>query len=114
MAAVYVTNLVINSNSDFSQSFTLESSAGELPLNLTGYEVTAQFRKWSGSSTAVSFGTTITNPPTRGQIYLTLDPEQTENLKPGRYVYDVVVTDTYGIKNRVIEGMVLVREGVTR
>ena len=114
MSAVYVTNLVVNSNSDFAQSFNLESSGGEFPLNLTGYKITAQFRKWSGSSTSVSFGTTITNPPTRGQIYLTLNSEQTKNLKAGRYVYDVVITDIYGVKSRVIEGMVLVREGVTR
>jgi hypothetical protein len=114
MSAVYVTNLVINSGADFSQSFNLESSAGEFPLNLTGYQITAQFRKWSGSSTSVSFGTTITDPPSRGQIYLTLDSEQTQNLKPGRYVYDVIITDNYNIKNRVIEGMILVREGVTR
>jgi len=114
MAAVYVTNLVINSNSDFLQSFTLESSAGEFPLNLTGYGVTAQFRKWSGSSTSVSFGTTISNPPSSGRIYLTLDSQQTKDLKSGRYVYDIIIIDSYGIKTRVIEGMVLVREGVTR
>jgi hypothetical protein len=35
-------------------------------------------------------------------------------LKPGRYVYDVVIEDEFGVKNRVIEGMVLVTEGVTR
>ena len=27
---------------------------------------------------------------------------------------DILIIDPYGIKNRVIEGMVLLREGVTR
>jgi hypothetical protein len=114
MAAVYVTNLVINSGADFSQSFNLQTTDSESPLNLTGYQVNAQFRKWSGSSTAVSFATTVTSPPSLGQLFLTLSSQDTESIKPGRYVYDVILTNQVGIKDRVIEGMVLVREGVTR
>ena len=114
MAAVYVTNLVINSGADFSQSFNLQTTDSESPLNLTGYQVNAQFRKWSGSSTAVSFATTVTSPPSLGQLFLTLSSQDTESIKPGRYVYDVILTNQFGIKDRVIEGMVLVREGVTR
>jgi hypothetical protein len=115
MAAVYVTNIVINSGADFIQSFDLANEETDSPLDLTGYEVNAQFRKWAGSSTSVSFGTTIIDPPNLGRILLTLSPEDTVSLKPGRYVYDILITDTYNeIKARVIEGMVLVREGVTR
>ncbi|MGA1048325.1 MAG: hypothetical protein ACO3UU_09955 [Minisyncoccia bacterium] len=113
MAAVYVNNLVINSGSDFSQSFNLEGSDNS-PLNLTGYQVDAQMRKWSGSSVAITFTTTIELPSTQGKILISLSSEDTTNIKPGRYIYDVVITDSLGIKNRVIEGMVLVREGVTR
>jgi hypothetical protein len=114
MAAVYVTNLVINSGSDFSQSFNLEGTANNSPLNLTGYSIESQVRKWSGSSSSVSFASTISNPPTLGKIILALSSETTLLLKPGRYVYDIVITDSFGTKNRVVEGMVLVREGVTR
>ena len=114
MAAVYVNNLVINSGSDFSQSFTLEGSDDNSPFNLTGYEVDAQMRKWSGSSTAITFTTSIELPSTSGRILISLSSENTVNIRPGRYVYDVIITDSSGIKNRVIEGMVLLREGVTR
>ena len=113
MAAVYVNNLVINSGSDFSQSFTLEG-INNSPFNLTGYEVDAQMRKWSGSSTAITFTTSIELPSTSGRILISLSSAATVNIRPGRYVYDVIITDSFGIKNRVIEGMVLVREGVTR
>jgi hypothetical protein len=113
MAAVYVNNLVINSGSDFSQSFTLEG-ANNSPLNLTGYEVDAQMRKWSGSSIAITFITSIELPSTSGRILISLSSSDTVNIKPGRYVYDVMIANSSGIKNRVIEGMVLVREGVTR
>ena len=113
MAAVYVNNLVINSGSDFSQSFTLEGTNNS-PFNLTDYEVDAQMRKWSGSSTAINFSTSIIAPSTSGKISIGLTSGQTVDLKSGRYVYDILIIDPYGIKNRVIEGMVLVREGVTR
>ena len=113
MAAVYVNNLVINSGSDFTQVFTLEGTNNS-PLNLTEYEVDAQMRKWSGSSSAINFSTSIIAPSTSGKISIGLTSGQTVDLKSGRYVYDILIIDPYGIKNRVIEGMVLVREGVTR
>jgi hypothetical protein len=114
MAAVYVNNLIINAGSNFSQSFTLASNDSNSPLDLTSYTVDAQLRKWSGSSTSVSFASSITDPPTNGQIYLSLTSLETVPIKPGRYVYDVVISDAFGLKTRVVEGTVLVREGVTR
>ena len=113
MAAVYVNNLVINSGSDFTQSFTLEGTNNS-PFNLTDYEVDAQMRKWSGSSTAINFATSVEFPSTSGRMLISLSSTDTVNIRPGRYVYDVIITDSSGIKNRVIEGMVLLREGVTR
>jgi hypothetical protein len=114
MAVVYVNNLVINSGADFSQSFTLEGTDTNSAFNLTGYTVEAQMRKWAGSSSATTFTTSIEIPSTSGRILISLTSVQTTNLKPGRYVYDVVIIDQVNIRNRVIEGMVLVTEGVTR
>jgi hypothetical protein len=114
MAAVYVNNLVINTGSDFSQTFTLEEIESNSFLNLTDYQIDSQMRKWSGSSNAITFTTSVEFPSTSGRINLSLTSEQTKNIKPGRYVYDILLTDAFGQKNKVIEGMVLVREGVTR
>jgi len=113
MAAVYVSNIVVNSNSNFIQSFNLESVDTSAPLDLTGYTVASQMRKYSGSSTAVNFSVSITAPASSGEIVISLGSTQTSDLKPGRYVYDVVI-DNGSSKTKVIEGMVLVREGVTR
>jgi hypothetical protein len=114
MAAVYVNNLVVNAGSDFSQSFTLEGAETNSALDLTDYTVAAQMRKWAGSSSATTFTSSIIDPPTSGKILIELTATQTTNLKSGRYVYDIVIEDSFGVKNRVIEGMVLVTEGVTR
>lgn len=113
MAAVYVNNLVINSGANFSQTFNLESGNSNSALDLTGYTVSAQMRKYAGSSTATTFTSDIVSPGSLGKIIISLTSEQTSNLKPGRFVYDVVITKN-STKTRVIEGMVLVREGVTR
>lgn len=114
MAAVYVNNLIVNSGSDFSQSFTLEGNDSNSTFDLTNYTVASQMRKWAGSSSYTAFTAEIVQPPTEGQVLLTLTANQTKNIKAGRYIYDVVITDNYGLKNRVIEGNVLVREGATQ
>lgn len=113
MASSYVCNLVINTYSDFTQNFYLDSDATNSSLNLTGYQVASQIRKHSGSSKYVGFASTVVDP-VAGQIRVGLTSSQTGSLKPGRYLYDVVVTDPLGKSTRAIEGMVLVREGITR
>jgi|Laugresu1bdmlbsd_1035121.scaffolds.fasta_scaffold01621_8 hypothetical protein len=113
MAATYVANLVINQNADFSEIFNLEDVNTDSALNLSGYTVSSQLRKHSASSHYVSFNAEIFND-VNGQIKVGLTTTQTSSLKPGRYVYDVVVVDDQGVTKRVVEGMVLVREGSTR
>lgn len=112
MSAVYVSNIVINAGTDFSQTFTLESSNSNSALDLSGYSVDAQMRKWSGSSTSYTFTTSIVSS-SEGKINILLDSSITSTIKPGRYIYDILITKN-SITTRVIEGMVLVREGATR
>jgi len=115
MAAVYVSNLVINTGSTFSQTFNLESTETNAALDLTNYNGASQMRKWAGASTKTDFNVVIPNPKTSGKIEIGLTASQTADLKAGRYVYNVLITHTgNGTTDSVVEGMVLVREGVTR
>ena len=112
--SVYVSNLIINKGATFSQSFDLLESDSTSPLNLGGFSVAAQFRKHAGSSSKTDFTTAITDAE-NGKISISLTSTQTAAIsKPGRYVYDVVIDNGSSVKTRVIEGSVLVREGVTR
>ena len=113
MAAVYVSNLVINAGATFSQQFDLAQSDDSSPLNLTGYTIAAQIRKHAGSSNPTAFTTTAMDA-INGLLLISLTPVQTAALKTGRHVYDIVITDSAGDKTRVVEGSVLVREGVTK
>jgi len=111
--AVYVSNLTVNTGTTFSQIFTLESADTNSATDLTGFTATAQMRKHPGSSSATDFTTSIINA-TAGRIRVGLSTSQTATLKPGRFMYDVLIKDTAGEVTRVLEGSVLVREGVTK
>ena len=111
--AVYVSNLTLNTRTTFSKVFTIESAATNSATDLTGFTAAAQMRKHPGASSATDFNTTIINA-TSGQIRVGLTTSQTASLKPGRFMYDVLITDTSGEVTRVLEGAVLVREGVTK
>lgn len=113
MAAVYVSNLSINVGATFDQSFTLANAASDSELDLTGYAHSAALRKHFAATTSTPFQT-IVSDPTSGVIRVSMGSSLTSTLKPGRYVYDVVLVDVTGTKTRAVEGTVLVRGGVTR
>jgi len=112
MASIYVSNLIINCGTSFSQDFFLEDSSTNSAMNLSSASVASQMRKWSGSTGVTTFTTSVVNSQT-GQIRISLGSSITSTLKPGRYVYDVLLTKNNST-TRVVEGMTLVREGVTR
>tara|TARA_B100000427_G_C15441690_1_gene565464 strand:- start:252 stop:590 length:339 start_codon:yes stop_codon:yes gene_type:complete len=112
MAAIYVSNLVVNTGVNFAQTFTLSSTDSNAAFDLTGYSVKSEVRKWAGAVGVTTFDATIANA-TEGIIILSLTSEKTSAMKAGRHVYDIVVTSG-SQKQRVVEGNVLVREGVTR
>lgn len=108
------TNLTIDQGSDFQAVIKLYSTVNT-PLDLTNYGGTAQLRK-SYESTSASGTFTVAIPiPSNGEIYLTMSNSSTAALKYGRYVYDVLITDTSsGVKTRAVEGIVTVMPNVTR
>ena len=110
MAAV--SNLYIDQGADFSTTISLTDSNGNI-LSLTGYTALAQIRKTYGSSTiAATFGTSLV--AATGQITLSLTDTVTGAMDSGRYVYDVLITDSSGDKTRILEGQATVTPSVSR
>ena len=110
--AVYVSNIVIEQGFDFDTSFQLEDTRTNSFLDLTDASVEAQLRKHYGATDYVSFSSIVVTPEL-GVISISLTATQTVNLKPGRYVFDVKLTNS-GKKYKAVEGAALVRAGVTR
>ena len=69
-------------------------------------------KKHPSSSTKTTFDATVLNA-SGGVIRVGLASTASVGLKAGRYVYDVLITDTSNVVTRVVEGSVLVRAGVT-
>lgn len=110
--AIFVSNIVIEQGFDFQTSFQLEDTRTNTFLQLGISTIASQMKKTYSSSSSVSFASTISSPDA-GLISISLTPDQTLALKPGRYVYDIKIYND-GKEFKVVEGSALVRAGVTR
>jgi hypothetical protein len=109
--SVYVRNLVINTNEGFSENFELSQLNG-LPTNLTGFAGTCHMRKIPESSSHIGFGVSFTDR-VNGKIKISMASTVTSTLKPGRYVYDLMLIRPNAQKLIAVEGTVLVRVGIS-
>jgi hypothetical protein len=104
-------HLVIDQGTTYSTDLNLTDDNGD-PLNLDGYYANSVMKKWYTSCNSVAFTTSINSAA--GIITLYLDANTTTGLYPGRYVYDVDITDSVsGAVSRVVEGTVTVTPSVT-
>ena len=92
---------------------TVNDAQGDA-VNLTTYTASSQLRKSYYSSSANTM-TAIVTGNANGEITLSMTAANTALLTPGRYVYDLVITNsTDNSKTRVIEGIAIVLPSVTR
>jgi hypothetical protein len=105
--------LTIDQGTTFETSIDLTNDDGT-SVNVAGYVFSAQVRKsyYSVNPTA-NITVTITNPAS-GNVKLSIDAANTANIRAGRYLYDVKMTNTTGVTTRVIEGIITVTPQVSR
>ena len=108
-----ISNLFIDQDADFTTTVTINDSS-DVALDLTGYTAGAMIRKSHKSSTSIAFTVAFVDPRTTGQITLSLTDVQTAALNEGRFVYDLVITESGGDKTRVVEGIATIKPSVTR
>lgn len=109
--AIYVSNIVIEQGYFFDASFQLEDTRTNGPLILTNCSTEATIKKTYSSLSSISFASTVARAE-EGIISISLNSDQTNLLKPGRYVYDVKIIDG-SREYKAVEGAALVRPGVT-
>jgi hypothetical protein len=98
-------NIYIDQGASFSTSITTG-------IDLTGYTLSAQIRKWYDENRYEFMDVVITTTNT-GIITLSMKPADTAKLKPGRMVYDVLGTLGSGTRQRILEGQAIVTPGLT-
>lgn len=111
MAAI--SNLYIDQGSDYSSVITIRSATG-LPLNLTDYTAKSQIRKSYSSSQAFDFICEVINA-LEGKLRIILPASVNELITPGRWLYDIEITQlSTGKKKRVVEGVVIITPQITK
>ena len=110
--AVFSTNLIIYKHTDFEQTFVLEDVQTNSAKDLTGFTGTCRMQRTLNLGSLTAFTVTFTNR-SLGKIRISLTDEQTAVIEEGRYFYELNLTDSNGVVERVIEGQVIVKHPVT-
>jgi|TARA_R110002020_G_scaffold64065_5_gene170383 hypothetical protein len=113
-ASAYGVNLVINTRSDFSSTFKVVNQ-DKSNFNFTSWTASSQMAKsvsiGSSMSPAGTFVVGFTSS-INGEFEISMNKTNTDKLKPGRYVWDILVgsgTTVY----RLAEGNVTVVSGIS-
>ena len=110
--AVFSTNLLIYIHTDFEQTFLLEDSQSNSAKDLTGFTGTCRMQRTLNLGSLTAFTVTFTNR-TLGKVRISLTNTQSALIAEGKYFYELVLTDSNDISERVIEGVVIVKHPVT-
>lgn len=106
-------NLYIDQGADFNAQIQIFDDNNS-PWDLSGYTGEAKIKKSYYSTASVNFTVSFPVDRTTGNIILELSSTQTSQMEQGRYLYDVVITDSASKKTRVLEGIVTINPGVTK
>jgi hypothetical protein len=110
--AIYA-NLSIDQGSDFTEEITVRDNHDNI-VNLSGYTAHSQMRRHHTSSTKYDFNVSIISE-SAGIVSMKLNSSVSNNIKPGRYQYDVELRETStGNVTRIVEGQVEITAGITR
>ena len=110
--AVFSTNLIIYKHTDFEQTFVLEDGQTNSAKDLTGFTGTCRMQRTLNLGSLTSFTVSFTNR-LLGKVRISLTSTQTANIADGKYFYELNLTDSNGVVERVIEGQVIVKHPVT-
>ena len=111
--AVFSTNLIVYTHTDFEQTFLLEDNQSNSAKNLTGFTGTARFkRQIQDLSDPTAFNISFPNRAL-GKVRISLSDDQSALIKPGKYFYEILLKDSNDKVERVVEGTVIVKQPVT-
>jgi len=110
--AVFSTNLLIYKHTDFEQTFVLEDGLSNSAKNLTDFTGTCRMQRTLNLGSLTAFNLSFTNRAL-GKLRISLTNAQTANIEEGKYFYELMLTDSGGVVERVIEGQVIVKHPVT-
>ena len=103
-------NISLQRRADYYVTLQFKDST-DTAINLTGWTVEAQAWNQERTTKYADFAVEYTNRAT-GTVKISLTDTQTA-LFPNEAYYDVLLTDTAGLKEYYLEGIMYVSEGYT-
>ena len=113
--AVFSTNLIVYTHTDFEQTFLLEDNQSNSAKDLTGFTGTCRMQRTLNLGSLTAFTLSFTNRKL-GKVRISLTAAETALLQVtphGKQFYELMLTDPDGNVERVIEGIVIVKQPVT-
>tara|TARA_R100000426_G_scaffold72421_1_gene50411 strand:- start:781 stop:1122 length:342 start_codon:yes stop_codon:yes gene_type:complete len=104
-------NMTIQRRSDHAIQLVFKDSNNSA-INLTGFTVEAQVWEETRTTKYADWTITYTNRST-GTIDMSLTDTQTATFSPNILKYDVLLTDSAGLKEYYLEGDIFMSEGYT-
>ena len=106
-------NLYVDQGTTFLASLDLFTFEGE-EFDVDFQEFFCDVRRIYSSAKAFSAEVTTVNNGETNTLDLFIPPEATENLKPGKYQYDIVMVSPNGEKQKILKGLLFVMDTITR
>ena len=104
-------NMTVQRRSDHSIQLVFKDGNNN-PINLTGFTVEAQVWDEPRSNKYADWFTTYTDRA-NGTVDISLTDTETATFTPDVLRYDVLLTNTSGLKEYYLEGTIFVSEGYT-
>jgi len=104
-------NMTIQRRADHAIQLVFKDSNNSA-INLTGFTVEAQVWEETRATKYADWTITYTNRST-GTIDMSLTDTQTATFSPNILKYDVLLTDSAGLKEYYLEGNIFMSEGYT-
>lgn len=106
--------LYIDQGTTFNNIINITDDVTNAVVNISGYTAVSQLRRSHYSANiSANITCTITNAA-NGELTMSMTSANTANIKAGRYVFDVKLTDTNNTTSRILEGIVNVTPQVSK
>ena len=104
-------NLYVDQGTDFA--INVDVSINDEDITLSDKTFFCSFAKLYSSAASANASVT----PLVGNnsiLEFSVDGPTTENLEPGKYVYDVIMISPSGIKTKILDGLITIIPTITR
>lgn len=105
--------LTVDQGATFETTLDLIADDGTA-INVAGYVFSGQVRKSYYSSNPTANITITVDNTANGNLTLSMNSATTSNIRAGRYVYDVKMTDIANTTTRIVEGIITITPQVTK